>query len=192
MKKILFLVFGMVLVQSVVFAETYNILPEQSEVKWTASKVTGKHFGKISVASGTVEFEGDVFIGGEAVINTNSLTVEDLQGDGKAKLEGHLKSADFFSADEFPAASIKITGVEPAGDQLYNVTADLTIKNITKPVQFQAKVTKTDAGVESSAKITVDRTAYDIRYGSGKFFENLGDKTIHDEFTLEVSVKAAA
>lgn len=172
-------------------AQTYTIQPENSEVKWAASKITGKHNGTIRVASGTIEFNGDQFAGGETVIHTPSLTVEDLTGGGKTDLEGHLKSADFFNVEKFPSASIKITEAKPAGDNLYDVTADLTIKGITQPVQFQAKVEKTDTGVSAGAVITIDRTKYDIRYGSGKFFENLGDKTIHDDFTLEVSVKAA-
>lgn len=191
MKKLVFVLLSLVMVQSWVWAESYQVQADASEVKWTATKVTGRHEGLIKMASGTVEFTDGQFSGGEAVIDTASLTVEDLQGKGKDKLTTHLKSADFFDVANFPEASIKITEVKSAGENLYDVTADLTIKDVTKPVSFQAKVEKSDVGVTASASITVDRTDFDIRYGSGKFFENLGDKMIHDIFTLDVSVAAA-
>lgn len=192
MKKTAFFLFLVsTIANTAVFAETYSVNTAESEVKWTATKVTGKHFGKINVTSGAIEFTEGQFSGGEAVIDAASLTVEDLQGSGKEKLTKHLKSADFFDVEQFPSAAIKITEVKTAGENLYDVTADLTIKNITKPAAFQARVEKTDAGISATAMITVDRTAYDIRYGSGKFFENLGDKTIHDDFALEVTVSAA-
>jgi polyisoprenoid-binding protein YceI len=191
MKKLILVLVGLVLVQMSAFAESYAVKADASEVKWTATKVTGKHFGKINVVSGAVEFTDGKFSGGEATIDATSLTVEDLSGKGKDKLTGHLKSDDFFSVEKFPTATIKITEVKPAGENLYDVTADLTIKGVTKPVSFQANVVKNESGVTATAAISIDRTAYDIRYGSGKFFENLGDKTIHDTFTLDVSISAA-
>jgi len=190
-KSAILLFLSLTFFQATTFAETYAVQADASEAKWTATKVAGKHFGKINITSGTVEFEGEQFLGGEAVIDTTSLTVEDLQGGGKEKLTKHLKSADFFDVEQFSSATIKITEVKPAGQNLYDVTADLTIKSITKPVSFQALVEKGETGITASATITVDRTAYDIRYGSGKFFENLGDKTIHDNFALEIKVSAA-
>jgi len=192
MKKIaLFLFFSLAIAHTVVFAETYAVNTTESEVKWTGTKLIGKHFGKIGISSGVIQFSEGQFLGGEATIDTASLTVEDLQGSGKDKLTNHLKSADFFDVEQFPTAAIEITEVKPAGENLYDVTADLTIKNTTNPVSFQAQVERTESGVTASAIITIDRTAYDIRYGSGKFFENLGDKTIHDDFTLDVSISAA-
>ncbi len=190
MKKLIFTLLSLVFIQAAVFAETYNVKKDASEVKWTATKVTGKHFGKINITSGTIEFTDGQFSGGEAVIDAASLTVEDLQGSGKEKLTNHLKSADFFDVEQFPSAAIKITEVKSAGENLYDVTADLTIKNTTQPVLFQAQVVKSESGITALATILIDRTVYDIRYGSGKFFENLGDKTIHDTFTLDVSIQA--
>lgn len=191
MKKLILVLVGLVMAQSLAFAESYAVKADASEVKWTATKVTGKHFGKINVQAGAIEFTDGQFSGGEAVIDTTSISVEDLQGGGKEKLTKHLKSADFFDIQQFPTATIKITEVKPAGENLYDVTADLTIKGITKPVTFQANVVKNESGVTAAAAISIDRTTYDIRYGSGKFFENLGDKTIHDTFTLDVSISAA-
>lgn len=191
MKKIFLAFLAVTFLQTAAFAQTYTVQPENSEVKWTASKITGKHFGTIQVKSGTIEFDGDKFTGGQAVIDTPSLAVKDLTGESKGKLEGHLKSADFFDTEKFPEAAVKITSVKPAGNNLYDVTADLTIKGITHPISFQAAVENKNGSAEASAKLKVDRTKYDIRYGSGKFFENLGDKTIHDDFTLDITVKAS-
>ncbi|HCM41851.1 MAG TPA: YceI family protein [Candidatus Omnitrophota bacterium] len=192
MKKLILTMLGLFFVQTAVFAETHAVQADASEVRWTATKVTGKHFGIIKVSSGEIEFTDGQFSGGQAVIDVGTMAVTDIQDEKmNAKLLNHLKSADFFDAESFPSATIKITGVKVISENLYDVTADLTIKNTTHPVDFKAMVAKTAEGIQATAMITVDRTLYDIRYGSGKFFENLGDKTIHDNFTLEVSVLAA-
>lgn len=175
-----------------VFAETYTVDPAASEVKWQASKVTGKHDGRLNVSSGVIVFEEGVFTGGDAVVDVASLVVDDIvDAENNAKLTGHLKSDDFFDTENHPQAVIKITGAEFEADDVYHVTADVTIKGITKSVAFPATVAKTETGVQASAVITLDRTDFDIRYGSGKFFENLGDRMIHDTFTLSVSISAA-
>lgn len=191
MKAFILALMSFAVIQTAGWAETYTVQPEASKVEWTASKITGKHNGLISITSGTIEFDGDTFTGGEATIDTTSLTVEDLTGGGKDKLTEHLKSADFFDVEEYPTATLKITDVEATGDNTYDVTADLTIKDVTHPIEFEAVVEKTADGAEATAELKIDRTKYDIRYGSGKFFENLGDKTIHDDFTLDVSVQAS-
>ena len=115
-----------------------------------------------------------------------SITVTDLKaGEGKEKLEGHLKADDFFGTDKFPTAKLvfKTIGKKSAG--VYAVTADLTIKGITNPVKFNITVGKNTA----TAALKVDRTKYGIKYNSGSFFDGLGDKTINDEFELAVDLK---
>jgi polyisoprenoid-binding protein YceI len=157
----------------------------KSNITWTASKVTGKHFGNVKIKSGTVEVDGNKLIGGNFVVDMTSLTVEDLQGKGKENLENHLKSDDFFSIANFGEATLKITKVTAkamAGD--YIVDADLTIKGVKSPVKFDAKLD----GSMATAKIKIDRTKYDIKYRSGNYFQDLGDKLIYDEFDLEVNL----
>jgi polyisoprenoid-binding protein YceI len=73
----------------------------------------------------------------------------------------------------------------------YDVTADLTIKGITKSVTFPADVTVAADKVIAKATVTIDRTAYDIKYGSGKFFPSIGDKAIYDDFTLTLDLVAS-
>lgn len=157
----------------------------KSNIAWTAAKVTGKHNGDVKVKSGTIEVDGNKLVGGSFVVDMTSLTVLDLEGKGKDNLEGHLKSDDFFSTATHSEASLVITKVTPkamAGE--FMVDASLTIKGIKHPIKFDAKVD----GNMATAKIKVDRTKYDIKYRSGNYFTDLGDKLIYDEFDLEVSL----
>jgi len=190
MKSLLFS-FSMLFLSLIVTANgvapvTKNINVGSSNVVWKGYKVTGSHEGNIKFKSGGLVFEGDVLIGGELSVDMNSMSCTDLSGGGKDKLEGHLKSDDFFGVATHPTAKIKLTKVTSRGTAgEYKVIANITIKNITKEIKFNATV-KDGAG---SATIKLDRSDFDIRYGSGSFFDNLGDKTIYDEFDLMVAIK---
>jgi len=161
-----------------------------SKVEWKGYKVTGSHYGTIDVQSADVEFDADGKLsGGEVVIDMNTLKTLDLTGEYAGKLEGHLKSDDFFGVATYPTASLKITNVAEKGTPGdYKVVADLTIKGTTKPVKFYANVAEKDGAKVVTTSLKVDRSEYDVRYGSGSFFSNLGDKTIYDEFDLDVTL----
>lgn len=169
--------------------EQYQVDAKQSKITWVGRKVTGEHSGNISLANGTLIYDGKTFKGGNFVMNMESITNTDIESDEyKQKLIGHLKSDDFFSTSKFPKATLAIKSMKPAGENKYDVKGDLTIKGITKEVEFPATI-RTEAGVlKAQAKIVVDRTKYDIRYGSGSFFDNLGDKAIDDKFELNVDL----
>ena len=157
----------------------------KSTINWKASKVTGTHTGTVKIKSGFVDFDGSKLTGGTFIIDMPSLTVTDLSGGGKDKLEGHLKSDDFFGVANFSESKLvikSVTGMAMAGE--FVVNADLTIKGITKPVSFKTKA----AANSATATVKIDRTKYDIKYGSGSFFENLGDKAIDNEFELTISL----
>jgi len=160
-----------------------------SYVKWTGYKVTGKHFGKVMLKSGALEFEGTNLVGGSFEMDMTSIKVEDLGAEGAKKLEGHLKSDDFFGIATYPTAKFVITKVISRGTPgAYKIVGNFNLKAATKELRFNAGI-KTVEGKETAvAKITLDRSEYDIRYGSGSFFENLGDKTIYDEFDLEINL----
>ena len=117
----------------------------------------------------------------------SSITVTDLSGDTKGKLEGHLKSDDFFGVANHPKAMLSITKVKEKADG-YHVTGNLTIKEKTHPVEFVAVVSEGADDMTARARITVDRSKYDVRYGSNSFFDNLGDKAIYDNFDLSVEI----
>lgn len=183
--KFFVFVTSMMLSLSLFAAETVkNIDAATSSLEWTGTKIVGKHNGHLKFKSGTLKFNGEKFIGGEFVVDMTTLTNDDLTGEMNAKLVGHLKSPDFFDIEKFKESTLKVTEVKAKGKNLYAVKADLTIKGKTAPVSFDAKFEKSKATTE----LSYDRTVYDVRYGSGKFFENLGDKVIHDKIDLKVEL----
>lgn len=163
---------------------------EQSSIHWIGKKVTGEHSGTIKLKEGSLEMKKGLLSGGSFTIDMTSLAVTDLTGGMAEKLAGHLSSDDFFSIASHPTASLVITDVKSEGSDMYNVTADLTIKGITHPVTFTTFVVANDAGISATSKIIVDRTKYDVKYGSGKFFDSLGDKMIYDDFEMNVNILA--
>lgn len=157
---------------------------KESEVSWKGYKVTGSHYGTVALQSGSLEFTGEVLTGGEFVVDMSTIGSTDLSGEYKDQLDGHLKSEDFFGVEKFPTAALKITKIAQSGKNSYDVTGDLTIKGKTLPIDFEISV----YGSKATANLKIDRSKYDIRYGSGSFFDNLGDKTIYDEFDLNVDL----
>lgn len=156
-----------------------------STVTWEGEKVTGSHNGTIQLESGHFLMDGEKITGGEFVMDMSSITVTDLSGDSKGKLEGHLKSDDFFGVEKHPKAKLVITSAAKKGDGKYGVVGDLTIKEKTNSITFDLEMTESTA----STTLNIDRSKYDVRYGSGSFFDNLGDKTIYDNFKVDVNLK---
>lgn len=174
-------------------AATFLIDNEQSKLTWTAKKVTGEHSGTINVNAGTLEVENNTLKGGLLALDTRSITVTDIKDPGmNGKLVGHLKSDDFFSVEKFPVASFLITSVSVKDKGEHQVNGKLTIKGITNPISFPATVTIDGKKLTAKAAIKIDRTKYDIKFRSKSFFENLGDKTIYDDFDLNVLLVANA
>jgi polyisoprenoid-binding protein YceI len=176
-------------------AASFKVDPKASSVKWTGKKVTGQHHGTIQIKEGELNVVNGALTGGKFVLDTTSIDDEDLGPDMKPKLVGHLKSDAFFNVEKYPTALFVITSIAPlangADGATHTVSGDLTIKDITKPLSFPAKIAVGADTVTADAKnIAVDRTIYDIRYGSGKFFQGLGDKVISDQFWLDVSLVA--
>ncbi|MFN4082815.1 MAG: YceI family protein [Bacteroidia bacterium] len=173
---------------------TFTVNAEKSTCKWHAKKVTGQHEGFVKFESGSVNVKGNQLIGGDFTINMTTLEATDLTGEWKEKLVGHLKSDDFFATEKFPQANLRIKNATPikgakAGSNNYNIVADLTIKGISKEISFPAMVVVNKGRVIANANFDVDRTAYDIRYGSKSFFADIGDKAIDDKFNLKVRIE---
>ncbi len=124
-------------------------------------------------------------------MDMNSIVDEDLNNVAmNKKLVGHLKSDDFFSVDKYPVSTLVIREVKVKSDKEQIFNGDLTIKGITKPVTFHADVSNQNGKLTAKGTIEIDRTLYDIKYGSGKFFASLGDNMIYDTFSLDFSVVA--
>ena len=170
---------------------SYNVDTESSAVIWKAYKVTGSHTGTVKINSGSLQFQDGMLSGGQFEIDMQSIKCTDLDEGTAPKLEGHLKSPDFFGVESYPTAKFVITNVFPNGVNRYKVTGNLTIKETTKEIKFIANLTEEGDNVTAKADVQVDRSDYDVRYGSGTFFSNLGDNTIYDEFDLEISLVAA-
>tara|TARA_R110002072_G_scaffold58191_5_gene148809 strand:+ start:116 stop:694 length:579 start_codon:yes stop_codon:yes gene_type:complete len=160
--------------------EKKDIKTDKSKVVWKGYKVTGSHEGTIGIQSGALVFEDDKLTGGEFVIDMTTINTTDLEGEYKGKLEGHLKSDDFFGIVNHPQATLVFTKVIASGKNAYNVTGDLTIKGKTNPISFVISI----YGNKATASLKVDRTKYDVKYGSSSFFDGLKDKAIYDEFDL--------
>jgi len=191
MKKLLFLPLLALLVMAAKVPTTYKIDTQNSVVVWTGYKVTGKHTGTVKIQNGTVSTDNGVLTGGSFDIDINSITCTDLEGEYAGKLVGHLKSDDFLGAATHPKATFVITKAIPQDTKgNYKILGNLTIKETTKEVKFFANVAEANGMVNASGKITIDRSEFNMRYGSGSFFDGLGDKTIYDEFDLQVSLVA--
>ena len=161
--------------------ESLPVSVEKSDIVWKGYKVTGSHTGAIKLKSGKLDFDGDKLIGGSFEIDMTSITCTDLEGEWNQKLVGHLKSDDFFSVDKYPAAKFVITQVVSRGTPGdYKVVGDLTVKGITKQIKFFANVKEENGAKVTTAEVKVDRSDFNVRFGSGSFFDNLGDKTIYD------------
>jgi polyisoprenoid-binding protein YceI len=151
---------------------------------WLGEKVTGQHTGTIKLQSGWLNWQDNKIVSGEFNIDMASLK----ESENNKMLMGHLKSDDFFGVAKYPVAKLTITGSTPFDKGTGVVSGTLTIKDITNPIEFKASMQKKDDGTWFFSNITIDRTKYNIRYGSGSFFDNLGDKTIYDEFKVKVNL----
>lgn len=176
-------------VQTVKVAESYNVNIAESNIAWLGKKVGGQHNGDIKLTSGSLELTDGELTGGEFVVDMTSITCLDLKPeDGNEKLVGHLKADDFFGVEAYPTATLKIKKVE--GE---NTTADLTIRDKTNEITFPTTLAVDEAGnVTGTAKLTFDRSKFDVKYNSKNFFEDLvADKIIDDNIELSIEVKAA-
>jgi polyisoprenoid-binding protein YceI len=162
-----------------------------SKVYWTGKKVSGEHTGYLSVGSGTVFLKGDKVVGADINMDLTTIECTDLTGEWKDKLVGHLKSDDFFSVEKHPNATFKITSVKSSGAEK-KVVGNLTIKGITHEISFPAKIDVAGDKVTANGTASIDRTKWDIKYGSGKFFSDLGDRMIKDEFEIKFELSAIA
>ncbi len=175
----------------------YAIDTKTATASWVGKKVTGQHEGKISLSTGSILSDNNNnIISGTIEFDMNSIICTDLTDkDWNDKLIGHLKSNDFFGTAKYPVSKFEITKVTPKAsvktDNDYEVTGKLTIKEITNEITFPAKIKMDEKLMAVVAKITVNRTKFDIKYGSASFFESIGDKAISDDFELNVNFTAS-
>ena len=160
----------------------------ESSVAWTAQKVTGSsHTGTVAISEGGLQVTDGKISGGKFTIDMTTIASTDLTGGMAKKLIGHLNSEDFFAVEKHKTANLVILGID--GD---DVKANLTIKGITSEITFPAIVTVVDGVLTATADIEVERTKYNVRYGSDSFFDNLGNKAIDNIIKFNVTLKGKA
>jgi polyisoprenoid-binding protein YceI len=174
--------------------DTYNVDVNTSKIIWTGEKATGKHTGTISILSGQI-LNDHGKITGNIMIDMKSISNTDLEEGKKQRLEGHLKSDDFFGVEKYPTSKFEITSVTPLanvteGGPNFNVTGNLTIKAATHELTFPALIRFEGNNMTASGDAVVNRAKYDVRFGSKTFFEDIGDKAISDDFTLKFDITA--
>lgn len=176
--------------------QSFKVNTEKSKVEWVGKKVTGQHHGEIKIAKGEITATNGMVNGGNVSIDMNTITCLDMQGEWADKLVGHLKSDDFFSVEKHAYSNFNIKSVSPikgkSGSNNATVKGDLTIKGITHEIEFPAIVEIRGNNLVATGEAKIDRTKYDIKYGSANFFEGLGDKAIDNEFTVKFKLAATA
>lgn len=168
--------------------DSYVINSVDSKIMWKGKELSTKeHFGTMDISNGNISINKNGDINGIIDINMETIDTKDLEGQWKEKLNGHLKSPDFFDVLKYPIAILKFKGNKNSTiDGMYKFKGDLTIKGITHPISFLSKIKNENKILIAQSKIAFDRSLYNVRYGSGKFFDNIGDKLIFDEIKVEV------
>jgi polyisoprenoid-binding protein YceI len=176
----------------------YVVVPRAGLINWTGYYLFsfGEHTGTIDVANGVLAVDSQGVLTG--VVTIDMRTVKDLDmpyNDGGKDLAEHLMSKDFFDAEKYPQARIEITKTEPiadarAGAPNTKVIANLTIREITRPITFDALVARTSNELKANGKFKFDRTRWGIEYNSGKIFSEVGDGAISDAVAIEFSIIA--
>jgi polyisoprenoid-binding protein YceI len=164
----------------------FKIQQVSSTVNWTGKKVLGLHTGSINIANGFIEISDHNIVGGEIEIDMTSIVITDIE-DKKTNQDflAHLLNDDFFSVNKFKMAKLVINSSSKIENNKSKIEGTLTIKDITLPVSFIATIEVFTNTLHSLGELVIDRTMYNIRYGSGKFLENLGDNLIYDDFVLQ-------
>jgi polyisoprenoid-binding protein YceI len=176
--------------------KTFAVDVQNSTLGWTGKKVSGQHTGTIAIKSGTIGVENDMIKAGNFVIDMNAIKNTDLtDATANGKLVGHLGSADFFDVAKYPESKFEITGAEKLAqaDSLgnnYKIMGNLTIKETTKNITIPAAVTMDSTRFSAVSKFSIDRTEWNVQYGSGKFFKGLGDKMINDAIEFDLNLNA--
>lgn len=179
------LAFMILLTSNAMFAQKVEVNTKTSTIEWLGKKIGGQHEGNILLKSGLLELKNEQISDGSFVIDMNSITCSDLEDPGyNQKLVGHLKSDDFFGVEKYPTANFVVTQSSKFSNGKATIMGNITIKGKTERISFEVD----RAGNEYTAKIDMDRSKFDIRYGSNSFFDNLGDKAIDDIFTLEIKL----
>lgn len=177
-------------------AVEYRVDTASSVIEWQGKKPTGTHTGTIQISEGVFHANDSIVESGTFVMDMGSITVTDLDGDQKRNLENHLKGTvegkegDFFNINEYPDAQFEVTGINESNGQTM-IQGNLTMKGETKNVEFPVNISRNGDALElTSETFTIDRTMWNVNFGSRSVFDSLGDNFINDEIQLTIKVRA--
>lgn len=170
-----------------------NVDVTASVLTWKGTKPTGAHDGTVALKEGSLVVENGELVSGTFVVDMSTIKNLDMAGSkGAGKIEGHLKSADFFDVAVFPTSKFVITSVKNTEGKLA-VTGNLTIKDVTKSITIPATMSDDNGVITFKSDVfNLNRADFNVKYGSKSFFDNLKDKFIDDiiEMSFEVKTKA--
>jgi polyisoprenoid-binding protein YceI len=176
----------------------YKANAETSKVEWKGFKPTGTHNGTVNIETGTFTMNNGTIESGTFLIDMTSIVSLDLEGKMKDNLENHLKGTvegkegDFFNVTKYPSAAFEITGSKAMDGGKTELSGNLTIKGLKNNISFPVTVTNTgDDMTLMSDTFSIDRTKWNVNYGSKSVFDNLGDKFINDDMELKISINAS-
>lgn len=172
----------------------YAVNTASSGIEWQGTEPSGDgHSGVLSIQQGNLELKDDQIAGGMFVLDMNSISVGDLTGGKKEKLESHLKDGDFFETNRFPTGKFEITAVEAVGgnpEVTHNITGNLMLRDSTKSITIPAQVSVANGVLTAvTPKFTIDRTQWGVVYRSG-LIGTLKDKLIDDQIGLKIKLEA--
>jgi len=179
------LAIALLLSGNMLFAQKVEVDTKASSVEWSAKKLGTHHKGKVQLKSGNLELQDGKMVAGNFVVDMTSITNSDMENETyNQKLVGHLKSDDFFGIENYPTAKFELTQSSKFSNGKATVSGDITIKGKKENISFEVN----QEGQNYKASISIDRSKFDVRYGSDKFFDNLGDQAIDNIFTLDVNL----
>lgn len=192
-------ILSILLASFVASAKQVSIDTAKSSIEWVGQKTVpgDDHTGTVKVKEGTIKLDDKMMVtGGTITIDMNSINNKDLTGEWKKKLEGHLKSEDFFAVEKFPEATFKITKVTPSGRNAYQITGNLTLRGKTDTETFNLTIAPQGKVITAEGKLSFDRNKYGITYNSEtsvvkKIAKVAKDKVIKDKIELTVNLTTA-
>lgn len=170
---------------------TFQIQTSSSTLQWTGKKVLGLHTGSIQIAGGHLQFINNQISGGEIEVDMSSIVITDIPDpETNQTFLAHLRHEDFFAVESYPISHLSVQRSVHVEKNRHRIEGHLTIKNLRHPVSFYADIEIFNDTLHATGELVIDRTLYNMRYGSGKFLDNLGDKLIYDEFSLQFKLIA--
>lgn len=175
----------------------YQIDTEKSVVEWIGRNINNRHYGRITISAGDLAVKNGLPLAGRFVLDMDSLANLDLQDEGwRGMLHRHLKSDDFFDVERFPTAIFELRGAAAIagatpGTPNVEIAGTLTLKGSTHPLRFPAMIApQADGLLKAQAVLDLDRTLWNVHYGSGKLYERLGMHLVNDLISIELFIAA--